>query len=203
MLSVCFRPSVPALWSLSMPSFFRRSFVRLAGAGLACTTLFAAHATPAFAAECGNSPAHEAFDVAGLKSELMVTALSCKSQDRYNAFVAKFRPSLLDAEKRLDGYFRSTYGRRAQAAHDDYITQLADVQSLGGLKSGTVFCEQRTAMFDEIDALESASDLAHYAEAKDVAQPASYESCAAPATVDRRPRHGTTKSTTTRRTHRA
>ncbi|GBR51395.1 hypothetical protein AA106555_0530 [Neokomagataea thailandica NBRC 106555] len=132
----------------------------------------------------------------------MVTALSCKTQDRYNAFVAKFRPALLDAETRLNTYFRDTYGRRAQAAHDDYVTQLADIQSLGGLKSGTVFCEQREAMFDETAALQTASDLAHYAEAKDVAQPASYETCSAPAaTVDRHSRHGESKSSTHRRSH--
>nr|WP_245528503.1 hypothetical protein [Gluconobacter morbifer] len=200
--------AVPAFWSLSMLSIFRSSFTRLAAAGFTFSTLLAAAApVNAQAAQCGNSPAHEAFDVQGLKSELMVTALSCKAQDRYNAFVAKFRPALLDAEKRLDGYFRTTYGRRAQAERDDYITQLADIQSLGGLKSGTVFCQQREAMFDEIDALETSSDLAHYAEAKDVAQPASYESCEAPGGVDRHSRHGSTatrrSSSTSRHLHRA
>ena len=186
-----------------MPSIFRRSFKSLLAVGLSCATLAAAHPLSARAADCGNSPAHEAFDVAGLKSELMVTALSCKAQERYNAFVGKFRPALLSADERLNSYFRTTYGRRAQVEHDDYITQLADIQSLGGLKSGTVFCQQREAMFDEIDALETASDLAHYAEAKDVAQPASYESCEAPATVDRHSRKGVTKRATTRRTNRA
>lgn len=132
------------------------------------------------AASCNVPETREAFDVEGLKSELMVTALSCNRQDRYNDFVAKFRPALTDQERALDVYFHSTYGRAAQREHDNYITQLANGQSDLGLKSGTSFCDQRTSMFDEVAALESASDLGGYAEAKDIAQPAAYETCRPP-----------------------
>jgi len=154
----------------------RRGLATLAACGLFLGTM------PARAA-CSNAPAREAFDVQGLKSELMVTALSCNAQDRYNGFVSKFRPNLLDEDARLNGYFRTTYGRRAQTEHDDYITQLANVQSEGGLRAGTIFCMQRVAMFDEVNALNDGADLAHYAEAKDIVQPALYETCAAPETA--------------------
>ncbi|MXV43830.1 hypothetical protein GS501_02025 [Saccharibacter sp. 17.LH.SD] len=149
------------------------------------------------AASCrSSSEVHNAFAIEGLKSELMVTALSCQAQGRYNDFIGRFRPVLTTAEKRLDTYFRSSYGRQAQKQHDEYITQLADVQSLGGLKSGTIFCDQRMPMFDEINALDTGDDLAHYAEAKDISQPASYESCAAPRSSSSHSR------TRTRRHHR-
>lgn len=151
----------------------------------------AASATPALAAGCSESPAHEAFDVQGLKSELMVTALSCDARDQYNAFVGKFRPNLTQEEKRLEGYFRTTYGRNAKREHDDYITQLANVQSEGGLRAGTVFCKQRVAMFEEVAALDDGADLAHYAEAKDIVQPASYEVCGASPAVERKNRSST------------
>lgn len=137
------------------------------------------------ATPCGHSPAHEAFNVQALKSELMVTALSCNAQDRYNAFVAKFRSNLLNEEQKLNTYFRTTYGRSAQREHDDYITQLANVQSEKGLSAGTIFCQQRLAMFDEVNALDSTEDLANYTDAKDVTQPASFETCAAPETAKR------------------
>ena len=144
------------------------------------------HSSVTFAASpCGHSPAHEAFNVQGLKSELMVTALSCSAQDRYNAFVAKFRTVLLNEEDKLNGYFRSTYGRSAQREHDDYITQLANVQSEKGLSAGTIFCQQRLAMFDEVNALDTTEDLANYTDAKDVTQPASFETCAAPESAKR------------------
>ncbi|MBS0959930.1 MULTISPECIES: hypothetical protein [Acetobacter] len=132
---------------------------------------------------CGHSPAHEAFNVQALKSELMVTALSCSAQDKYNSFVAKFRGNLLEEEKKLNTYFRATYGRNAQRQHDDYITQLANVQSEKGLSAGTIFCMQRVPMFDEVNALSSAADLAAYTDAKDITQPASFETCAAPAST--------------------
>jgi hypothetical protein len=149
----------------------------------------------AFAASCGESSAHEAFDVQGLKSELMVTALSCNAKDQYDSFIGKFRPNLLAEEERLNGYFRTTYGKNAQREHDNYITELANVQSKGGLRAGTIFCQQRMAMFDEVGVLESSADLARYAEAKDIVQPASYAAPEAPsrpairrAPVKRRPR---------------
>ena len=129
---------------------------------------------------CGMSPARQAFDVEGLKSELMVTALSCNEQDHYNAFVAKFRPDLNEEERALNAYFKQSYGRGAQKQHDAYITQLANVQSERGLQAGTQFCSQRASMFGEIAVLESASDLSGYAEAKDIVQPATFDTCAAP-----------------------
>ncbi|WP_408887091.1 hypothetical protein [Kozakia baliensis] len=177
--------------SLSARRRIMRPFARIAACCLLAGSMSAA--LPAYAAGCGESPAHEAFDVQGLKSELMVTALSCNAQDRYNAFVGKFHAKLLEEESRLNGYFHSTYGRNAQKEHDDYITQLANVQSEGGLRAGTIFCMQRVAMFDEVQALDDGADLAHYAEAKDVVQPASYETCAAPSTVSSRPSHATTR----------
>ncbi|QHI95147.1 hypothetical protein GT348_01560 [Aristophania vespae] len=164
-----------------MSSMFRAlSFSRLA-AIITLVGSFAA-SSPTQAAVACHPPkdVHAAFNVVGLKSELMVTALSCQAQDRYNEFVTHFKSDLNNSEKRLERYFKATYGRRARQQHDAYITQLADVQSLGGLKSGTVFCDQRVPMFNEINALDNADDLAHYAEAKDIVQPSSYESCTAP-----------------------
>ncbi|MCQ8242392.1 hypothetical protein [Rhizosaccharibacter radicis] len=155
---------------------------RLAAAGFLGTALLVGPAVSGAmaAGQCGISSARQAFDVQGLKSELMVTALSCNAQERYNAFVEKFRGDLSAEESTLNGYFRTNYGRGAQKAHDDYITQLANVQSEKGLKAGTAFCQQRVSMFDEVAVLENASDLGSYAEAKDIVQPASYETCAAP-----------------------
>ncbi|NHN84734.1 hypothetical protein GOB93_08770 [Acetobacter musti] len=155
-------------------AFSRLAAAGLLLAGLSCSTL-------ASAASCGSSPAREAFDIQGLKSELMVTALSCKAQDRYNEFVAKFRSSLLAGEQRLNTYFKTTYGSSAQREHDDYITQLANIQSEHGVQSGTIFCLQRMAMFDEVAALDNEHDLSNYAQARDVMQPAVFETCEAPA----------------------
>lgn len=168
-----------------MPMFYHSfSFRAFAAALTLCGTLIGSSAAHAAACHPSND-LHNAFNIEGLKSELMVTALSCKTQSRYNEFIEHFRPALNTAEKRIETFFSSTYGRQGAKKRDDYVTQLADVQSLGGLKSGTVFCDQRVPMFDEINALDTAEDLAHYSEAKDITQPASYESCTAPRPVTR------------------
>ena len=135
----------------------------------------------ASASQCAPQTADtEAFNVTGLRSELMVTALSCNEQDKYNAFVAKFHPDLLAEEKALNTYFSRAFGRGAQKAHDDYITQLANVQAERGLQAGTAFCQQRMSMFDEVDALDTTSDLDGYAHGKDIVQPADFQTCSAP-----------------------
>ena len=127
----------------------------------------------------------EAFNVTGLKSELMVTALSCNEQDRYNAFIAKFHPDLIAEESVLNRYFSRAFGRGAQKAHDDYITQLANVQADKGLQAGVAFCQQRMSMFDEVSALDNASDLDGYAHGKEIVQPADFQTCSAPSSPGR------------------
>ncbi|HTR16790.1 MAG TPA: hypothetical protein VMI52_07135 [Acetobacteraceae bacterium] len=127
---------------------------------------------------CARPADQTAFNVEGLKSELMVTALSCHAQNKYNAFMARYKGDIAANESALDAYFKRTYGRSAQKAHDDYITQLANVQSEDGLQAGTAFCDTFASMFDEVQALHDGSELPDYASAKDIVQPVSLTSCA-------------------------
>jgi hypothetical protein len=108
----------------------------------------------------------------------MVTAISCQSQDKYNAFVNRFRPDLLGNEKALNGYFSRSYGRRGIQERDDYITALANALSQDGLRSGTNFCQRNMAMFDEVLALNGA-DLPKYASSKALFQPLTVTGCPA------------------------
>ncbi|QDH13712.2 hypothetical protein E3E12_05375 [Formicincola oecophyllae] len=159
---------------MQFPSFRFSPAGLAAGLFATASLIMAGHAS---AKDCGAAATadHGAFALEGLKSELMVTALACGQQERYNAFVMKFRPILLANEHTLDAYFRRTYGARGAKLRDDYVTQLADVQSLQGGKQGTLFCTQRTPMFDEVNVLQNGPDLIHYAEAKAITQPPSYE----------------------------
>ena len=147
----------------------------------------------AAASSCAGQAERTAFDVAGLKSQLMVTALTCNEGSRYNAFVSRFRPDLAGNEKVLDSYFSRTFGRSGQKQHDDYITQLANEQSQTGLKQGTAFCSESVELFDEIAALRNGSELPDFASGKSLVQPISMTNCgveprgAGPATSRRRP----------------
>lgn len=138
------------------------------------------------AAQCARPADHSAFDVAGLKSQLMVTALTCSADQRYNAFVMKYRPDLVAQEKLLNTYFSRAYGRAAVKRHDDYITQLANSQSQSGLKQGTLFCERNIGIFDEVMALHSGAELPDFAAGKALAQPVSLADCG-PAVAPRHP----------------
>jgi hypothetical protein len=144
--------------------------------------LLASSATQSFAAAqpCMRSAEKAAFDIAGLKSELMVIAIDCQVQDKYNAFVVRFRPDLQGSDQGLNNYFQRTTHHTAQA-HDDYITSLANAQSDGALTRGTLFCSENMSMFDKVMALGNSHDLVTYASSQKLRQPIDVVECPAPA----------------------
>ena len=131
--------------------------------------------------QCARPVEKSAFDVAGLKSQLMVTAISCKVEEKYNAFILRFRPDLVAQEKSLASYFARSYGRRAQQERDDYITSLANTQSQNGIKAGSFFCRDNVGLFDEVMKLPTGKELPTYASSKTLVQPIVLVSCPAPA----------------------
>lgn len=150
--------------------------MRLLFSSVAAAALLVSHL--AAAQSCARPPEKAAFDVAGLKSQLMVTAISCQAEEKYNAFVMRFRPDLVGTEKTLTSYFNRTFGRRGQQEHDDYITSLANAQSQSGIRSGTLFCQQNVSLFDEVMALRSGADLSTLAAGKGLTQPVALIECA-------------------------
>ncbi len=138
-----------------------------------------------------------AFDIEGLKSQLMLTALACKKQDRYNEFMSRYKPQVASAEAGLATYFKRSYGRQGQTQYDVYITNLADEQEKDGLKSGTAYCENLEVMFDEVMSLHNASELHDFTNAKTIVQPITFETCtgAPPASAgSRKARHASSKA---------
>ena len=129
------------------------------------------------AAACVRPPEKDAFDVANLKSQLTVIAISCQQEDRYNSFVGKYRPALLNNEAALKNFFGRAYGKRAQSTQDDFITQLANAQSQQGIRSGTSFCPLFIGMFDEVMALPSPDALPTYAKSKPIQQAMGVTEC--------------------------
>lgn len=128
-------------------------------------------------AQCVRSTDHSAFDITGLKTHLMVTALTCAADEKYNAFVIKYRPELASQDKALGGWFARTHGRRARQQQDDYITQLANIRSQDGIRQGSLFCSQNLGTFDEVMALRNGSELPEYAAGKAMLQPIGMTEC--------------------------
>lgn len=126
---------------------------------------------------CARTAEREAFDTEGLKSELMVTALACKEQDKYNGFMHAYLPAVAASEKDLNAYFKRVYGRQSQKEYDNYISNLANVQSEGSLHSGTAFCSEYDEMFDEVMSLHDSTELADYAHSQAILQPVALNTC--------------------------
>ncbi len=154
----------------------RLALTCLISVGLAAAGLFVGQT--AGAVPCANAVDQGAFDVAGLKSELMVTALSCNQRDQYNQFVARFRPDLLREERALNAYFSRAFGKRARQAHDDYITSLANSQSEAGVQRGTLFCQEHASLFPSVLSLRGPGQLVSFAAHQTVSQPVTLVSCA-------------------------
>ncbi len=136
--------------------------------------------SPLLAAECTRPAEHTALEVTALKTQLMVMALTCKADERYNAFVVKYRPDLVQADKSLNTYFSRSSGRNAAKQRDDYVTQLANTQSQTGIKQGSSFCDRNLPVFDEVMALRNNGELTDFAAGRAVAaQPISAIQCGA------------------------
>ncbi len=149
---------------------------------LLLTSLVAASllSSPLLAADCARPAENTALDVTALKTQLMVMALTCQADERYNSFVMKYRPDLVQTDKSLNSYFSRAFGRSAAKQRDDYVTQLANSQSQTGLRQGSLFCDRNLATFDEVMALRNNGELTEFAAGKLVAaQPIAVEECGA------------------------
>jgi hypothetical protein len=141
----------------------RRMFHGLLAAGLLVSPY-------AQAAELCSNPADQTvFDLAALKSELMVLATGCKDSDNaYNAFVNRYKPELGANDHALATYFKRAYGRNAQREQDAYVTNLANSQSQHGVHQGSDFCPRTSAIFREVMTLRDGKDLPEFAAGKDL-----------------------------------
>jgi hypothetical protein len=102
----------------------------------------------------------QAFNVIGLKSALMVAALSCGQQDKYDTFMTSFQPHVLAAQHVMDAYFRKVSGgRNGQKAEDNFVTLLANNQSVSGIAQGSTYCLNNTAEFNAVLALKTPQAL--------------------------------------------
>ncbi len=145
--------------------------------GLLGTALLVGQAQAA--ENCKSAADRETFDLAALKSEVMVLATSCHQEDRYNAFVQKYKTVLMNNEHAFDAYFKRVFGRSGQTEHDSYITSLANAQSDVGLKEGSDYCPHTDVIFNEVMAIPTAQDLSNYAAGKDLL-PDNLGACVAP-----------------------
>lgn len=137
---------------------------------------------------CARPAEKVAFQVAALKSRLMVTALACDANEKYNAFITANRTALLPQEKTLSSYFARNYGRRAQTEHDEYITNLANAQSRRRIIDNYRFCRDGQALYADVAAIKSPAEVPSVAASRVISQPFNVTDCPdAPAPRQSRP----------------
>ena len=105
----------------------------------------------------------QAFNVIGLKSALMVGALTCDQRRQYDVFMTTFQPHILAEQHVMDGYFRRVGGRAGQNREDDFVTLLANNQSVNAQAQGSVFCLNTSAEFNAVLALRTPQELDNFA----------------------------------------
>jgi hypothetical protein len=126
---------------------------------------------------CARPDEKQAVAVSALMSELQVISILCHTEDKYNTLVPRLRPVLATNIKALNGFFTRAYGKRGEKMRDDYITELANMQSQLGLKSGDQFCAFNAGMLDEVSALSGADQLGVYASTKPIQQAIAVSDC--------------------------
>lgn len=98
-----------------------------------------------------------------LKTDMMVAALTCRLQTRYNTVVLRFRPVMAGHDRDLLAWFQEAYGEAAGTErHDAYITDLANGRSQQ-LHLTISDCRQATRLFSGVLALRDAAQYATYA----------------------------------------
>ena len=138
---------------------------------------------------CARPAEISAFSVAALKSHLMVAAISCRADDKYNAFITRYRPALLQQEKATASYFDRGDKRHGQQMRDSYVTNLANAQSNRAMVLGSQFCERSMGRFDEVMALSKPDDLPAFAATKTdtIPQAMKFSECPAAAAQPEKP----------------
>ncbi|MGC8469063.1 MAG: hypothetical protein ACP5NI_04060 [Acetobacteraceae bacterium] len=140
------------------------------------------------AAACALPQEKAAFDIAWVRSDMMLTALTCSVDHKYNEFITRFRPVLIADDAAVIGYFRRIYGANvAQSWHDRYVTSLANKQSELSVAEGSRFCARHIIELDQILRLHSVAQLTTLAAGLAYAQPISLPVCDAAAQSKSKP----------------
>lgn len=127
---------------------------------------------------CAKPDEKAAFDVTGLKTRLMVAALSCGSEAKYNTFMRDNKRDLVRQEGKLSEYFSRAYGRGrvGQTQLDSYKTELANVQQQVRSRDGQ-FCALSDSLFDKAITGKGADRISVLASSTPIAQPVIVPTC--------------------------
>lgn len=104
----------------------------------------------AVAEVCVNPREEAALAARMLQTELMVAALTCGEQSRYNAIVGKHNRVLTDHGRDLKALFSRVYGKASTSQLTSFVTRLANEASMRSLVRASEYCEAAAALLGEV-----------------------------------------------------
>lgn len=117
------------------------------GMGLAV----AASASPAWAGSaCATAEDEVTLNARVLQTELMVAALACGEQQRYNAFVNTFKSELSQRGRLLRAYFKRVHGPSGENRMNAFVTKLANDASQRTANGPDAYCTASAKLFNEV-----------------------------------------------------
>jgi hypothetical protein len=121
-----------------------------AATGLAFALVLAA-AAPAQAGRTGCISGRDeiALNARVLQTELMVAALACGEEKRYNAFVTTFRREIAAQASSLRRLFSRAYGPAGTRQLNAFVTRLANDASVRGAAGGGRYCAAAGSLMAE------------------------------------------------------
>ncbi|HLF58090.1 MAG TPA: hypothetical protein VI732_00505 [Alphaproteobacteria bacterium] len=151
---------------------------RLAQVALIATAAQLVASNIAVAATCASPAEKAALDARVLQSELMVAALTCGENARYNAFVQKFEPELVGFGKALRSYFARAYGKAGENELNQFVTRLANGATIRRTQfTMPQYCASAVNLFNSVLSVEL-SGLRDFAGQAPFASDSGIESCA-------------------------
>lgn len=117
-------------------------------ARIAAAAAISTAATQAWAGTCALPDERTALDTRVLQSELVVAALTCRDNARYNAFVEKFQPALVAEGVNFRNYFNRIYGPYGETMMDEMVTRLANLAEMRSWALGPSYCPAEESVFD-------------------------------------------------------
>jgi len=124
---------------------------RLSAVSLVAALVLTNGAAGAASPYCATPREAEALRVRSLQNKLMVAALMCDEQPRYDTFIGQYGPALTAHGRVMIDYFAKRHGaKRVKRVMDDYVTAQANVHSLDSMANRDEFCQKASATLDAL-----------------------------------------------------
>lgn len=98
---------------------------------------------------CAQSQELAALEARVLQTELMVGALTCGQNERYNAFVSSYKGDLVNYGKTIRALFQRAYGGGGKHKLNKFVTKLANDSSQRSNSARQGYCILAAQLFDE------------------------------------------------------